>query len=108
MPMQKCKNCGTKFRYNDLLKSFFSTTKELPCRNCGALHERRIISSVILNLFLVVPALVLIWSEPARIFIRSSKFFLLLLAILLYSAIVILLSLFVTPYKLKDKNQGHK
>lgn len=45
MGIQKCKNCGTKFKYKDLLKPLWGFPDPLICRNCGTPHELKQLSS---------------------------------------------------------------
>lgn len=106
MVIDKCKNCGSQFKYRDLLKGFFSLRNDLYCRNCGASHEMKLISRIIPILLILLPSFISIWSENTRNFIRNAfpNFLSLVLMVLIYSAIIVGLSLLISRYRLKDNN----
>lgn len=56
MGIQKCENCGTKFKYKALLKIILG--KSLECRNCGAPHEMILSSRIVLSVLLIWPAFI--------------------------------------------------
>lgn len=56
MGIQKCENCGTKFKYKALLKVLLG--KSLECRNCGAPHEMILSSRIVLSVLLIWPAFI--------------------------------------------------
>lgn len=106
MVIDKCKNCGSQFKYRDLLKEFFSLRNDLYCRNCGANHEMKLISRIIPIFLILLPSFISIWSEDVRSSIRSifPNLMSLIIGVLIYSAIIVGLSLLISRYRLKDNN----
>lgn len=55
MGIQKCKNCGTKFKYNTLLKPFLGIADHIQCSFCGAIHDVTCISRFAIPTFIILP-----------------------------------------------------
>ena len=55
MGIQRCKKCGTKFNYMDVLDSVGWGYKPLSCRNCGAQHNLKMLYIFILAILLTLP-----------------------------------------------------
>lgn len=101
MIIQKCKNCGTEFKYKTLLRVLLG--KSLECRNCGAFHEMMLSSRIILSVLLIWPAF--IKSFLLNVF---SNLILVFLAYIVYAIIILALSPYIFRYKLKDSNESNK
>ena len=54
MGIQKCENCGTKFNYIDLQKSFWIWKGHVECRNCGTLHSQIGITRVMFLILAII------------------------------------------------------
>ncbi|MEH6407461.1 MAG: TIGR04104 family putative zinc finger protein [Leeuwenhoekiella sp.] len=63
--MDSCKNCGTKFNFWKVLKSFLRNYKNLDCSNCGAEHKHKLVNRIFGAFFI---AIALAMSNPAPVF----------------------------------------
>tara|TARA_R110002020_G_scaffold230666_3_gene441591 strand:- start:42313 stop:42636 length:324 start_codon:yes stop_codon:yes gene_type:complete len=52
--MDSCKNCGTKFKFFPVLKSFIRNYKNVSCRDCGAVHQHKLINRIFGAIFIAV------------------------------------------------------
>ena len=95
MGIQKCRHCGTKFKYKALLKVLLG--KSLECRNCGVHHEMILSSRIVLSVLLIWPAS--IKSFLLSVFSNLTAVF---LVYLVYAIIIMAVSPYLLRYKLKD------
>ena len=98
MGIQKCKNCGTKFKYKVLLKPLWGFPEPLQCSNCGTFHHVTWISRFAIAALTMLP---LFFRKGIRSF---SHILLTWLAYLIYLAILKSLSPYILRYGLKDDN----
>ena len=52
--MDSCKKCGTKFKFFPVLKSFIRNYKNVSCKNCGAMHQHKLINRIFGAIFIAV------------------------------------------------------
>ena len=99
MGIQKCKKCGTKFKYTTLLKQLEGFTNPLHCSNCGAAHYVTLNSSIVHAALIMIPLF-------SRHSIRSllPTLPLTLVVYLIYYIILKFLAPYILRYKLKDTN----
>ena len=102
MGIQECENCGTKFNYMDLQKSFWSGYKRITCRNCGARHFWKMSYRIILPTIMGLPLIYLLISPPSRIGVLPDKLYYYAIY-MFYVAIISGLYPFVVRYDLEDK-----
>ncbi|MDY0236345.1 MAG: hypothetical protein RBR71_09965 [Gudongella sp.] len=99
MGIQKCKNCGTKFKYKDLLKSVLpAEAGYIKCRNCGTSHQITRLSSFIMSALILAPMFLMISLTASRV-LRLSVF-------AVWVVILGALSPYITRYKLKDSDKN--
>lgn len=100
MNIPKCKNCGMKFKYKNLLFVLFRPDS-LKCRNCGAVHEMNFISRIIPSVLIILP---IIMRNSIKALLPTMS--LVYIAYLFYLIIIIIISPYIFRYKLKNIN-GH-
>lgn len=99
MGIQKCKNCGTKFEYKDLLKPWGGYPDPLICKNCGAHHALTPISRMIISVLVGLPIFfILFLSAYMGILLRFLVYF-------IFIAIIKALSPFILRYELANGNE---
>lgn len=103
MGIQKCKNCGTKFKYNTLLKPFLGIADPIHCSKCGATHYVTWISRFILPALIMLPVL---FKNGILSFTPNKT--LSVLVYIVYVAIIKVLSPYILRYKLKDNKMNKK
>lgn len=101
MGIQKCKNCGTKFKYNTLLKPLLGIADPVHCSNCGATHYVTWISRFVLPALIMFPVFF-----KNGILSFTPNISLSLLVYLVYIVIIKVLSPFILRYKLKDNDMN--
>ena len=101
MGIQKCKNCGTKFKYKDLLKQKGGVANPVHCNNCGASHDVTWISRFALPALIMLPVF---FKNGIRSFAPNILFA--YLAYLVYVVIIKALSPYILRYRLKDSNMN--
>jgi len=99
MGIQKCKNCGTKFKYKALLQPFWGFADPLQCSNCGTIHHVTWISRFTISILIMLP---LFFNNAIRSL--STNILLLLLVYFVYLFILRALLPFIVRYGLKDTN----
>lgn len=97
MCIQKCKNCGKKFKYNSLLIPFLGIANFVQCSYCGATHYITWFSRFVIPAFIILPVL---FKDGILSF--TPNILLSLLMYLIYVAIIKVLSPYILRYKLKD------
>ena len=102
MGIQECENCGTKFNYIDLQKSFWSGYKPITCRNCGARHLWKMPYRIIIASIMGLPLIYLLTSPPSRIRVLPDMIYYYVIY-MLYVVAVSGLCPFVVRYDLEDK-----
>ncbi|MDY0236562.1 MAG: hypothetical protein RBR71_11055 [Gudongella sp.] len=98
MGIQKCTNCGTSFKYKNLLKSLWPDTGYIKCRNCGTSHQITRLSSFIMSALILAPMFLMISLTASRV-LRLSVF-------AVWVVILGALSPYITRYKLKDSDKN--
>jgi CXXC-20-CXXC protein len=96
MSIQKCTNCGTSFKYKDLLKSLWPDTGYIKCKNCGASHQITRLSSFIFSALIILSGF-LISSLTLNILLRLS-------VLAVWVVILGALSPYIIRYKLKEND----
>lgn len=103
--IQRCKECGRKFNYRDVLESVGWGYKPLSCSHCGAKHNLKMWYIFMLAAILSLPMFFInqISQFPLTIFLKT----LIVLFYIVYISIILGLSPFIIRYSLKgelDKN----
>ncbi|MGO1818899.1 MAG: TIGR04104 family putative zinc finger protein [Senegalia sp. (in: firmicutes)] len=107
MGIQRCKKCGTKFNYMDVLDSVGWGYKPLSCRNCGAQHNLKMLYIFILAILLTLP-MFFIGQIRNYILTMSLNMVLVVLFYIIYIAIIAGLYPFIIKYSFKeDKNLNY-
>lgn len=98
MEIQKCENCGTKFNYIDLQKSFWIGKGHVECRNCGTLHSQIGITRA---MFLILAIIFPLGFKNGIIRLLSPNISLILFILFLYEVLLIALIPHIIRYRLK-------
>lgn len=97
MGIQKCKNCGTEFKYMSLLRSFWFGKGYVECRNCGTLHSQIGVTRV--AVYILIGVLPMIFKESI-VRLLSPNIILILLLYFVYAVLIIVLIPYIIRYKL--------
>lgn len=100
MGIQKCKDCGTRFEYNELMKPLGGYPHPLICSKCGASHKITPISRWGISALIMLPVFIMISLRP------DMNVLLRLLVYFVYLVISKALSPFILRYELEDKNEN--
>ena len=104
MGIQRCKKCGTKFNYMDVLDSVGWGYKPLNCRVCGAQHKMKMWYILILALLLSLPIFFINQIHILALTI-SLRMPLVAFFYIIYIAIIVGLYPFIIRYRFKgDQN----
>lgn len=104
MGIQKCKKCGTKFNYMDVLDSVGWGYKPFICRNCGAQYNLKMLYLLILSVLLTLPVFFINQISKFILKIPLNIGFLVLFY-MIYIAIIVGLYPFIIKYRFKgEKN----
>lgn len=104
MSIQRCKKCGSKFNYIDILDSVGWGYKSLNCRSCGAKHNLKMMYIFILAVLLSLPMFFIAQISKFALIISLNMGWVVLFYII-YIAIMVGLYPFIIRYRFKgDKN----
>lgn len=101
MGIQKCKKCGAKFKYLDILESVGWVYKPLICRNCGVQHSLKMLYIIILAILLTLPVFFI--DQISKFILKTSlNIGILVFFYITYISIIIGLYPFVIRYRFKE------
>lgn len=102
MEIQRCKECGRKFNYTDVLDSVCWTYKSLHCKKCGVEHRLKMFYIFILAILLSIPILLINRIQKLSLTLLL-KILMAVLFYLIYIALIVGLYPFIVKYKLKEE-----
>lgn len=104
MSIQRCKKCGSRFNYIDVLEAVGWGYKPLICRSCEAKYNLKMLYILILALLLSLPMLFI--NQIHKLTLTTSlNIPLVVLFYIIYISIIVGLYPFIIKYSFKvDKN----
>lgn len=104
MSIQKCENCGAKFKYTIIFKALFRAgelrkNKIIQCRNCGTNYNFKIASRIIFNMLLILPMIIMPFLIPYFPILKGNLL-IFIIGYLIYMIPVIILTPFIFKYRL--------
>lgn len=105
MKIQRCKECGSKFSYTDVLDSVCWGYKPLYCKNCGKEYKLKMWYIFMLVILLSLP-LLLINQIHNLALLLSLKMLLAVLSYIIYMVIIVAFYPFIIRYKTKENRNS--